>query len=245
MRRRLLALPLALLTLIALTCSARGDNPEKHMQRHYTDSALLGVPGPAQEAAPETRSTGNHVPSVPPAWGRGAPDVSAEHWTDPGPREAIELGLVPVADDGRFHGSRMVSQQALVSAMRAVLAKGASAHRGSLRLPMLPLLSAEAPLEVSAGQLATRGDLARAVAAALCNFEPTAAALGKAMGGATEIFDDVPEGVPAFRTIVAVRDLDVTRGWRDGGFHAGATFTRHELAEVAARTWWMIDAACG
>lgn len=239
---RSLALLASVLLLSVCLAAAAAESPESFMTRHYTDPALLGVPGPSDASAIALMpSSGGHIPT---GVSQGAyalpPDISGEHWTTEGPKDALEAGLLGPAGDGKFHPSRLCTNQELTNAMQRLLGRAAAARPECVRVPLVPALPAMAPASPDLGQPAARADLARALAGLLCNFAPAADELADAMRKATEIYYDVPSGSPRFAVTVGIRDIGLVRGLYDGGYHPDEPFTRAELAESLVWTWSML-----
>jgi len=221
---RALTLAVLVLTAVLVSSACAAGGPEERLARHWSDSALLG-----SEAPTPVRATAFALPS----------DVSREHWTVTTPADALGAGLLGPAADGRFHPSRLVTRQELLDALRRLDGIVAASRLDSLRVPALSALAGEAVAPQAAG-LATRRDLARALAGALTRFTPSAAKLRIALDGASETFFDMPSGDPAFRAVMAARELGFVRGWEDGGYHPDAFVTRAELAESLVWSWdWL------
>lgn len=203
------------------TLLAKGS-PEELMLRHSTDAALMAADNPIQAAKP--------APYAVPA------DVPREHWTVLTPKDALQSGLLGPTGDGKFHPSRLVTNDELASALRHVAGLVAGTRPECVRQPLTGELTGQTG-GAAGNAPASHRDLARGLAGVLANFEPAATRLRGAMDSATESFYDVPEGDPSFRATMAIRHLGLIRGWEDGGYHPDAPFTRAELAESLVWTW--------
>lgn len=223
MPHRSLLLGVLLMALIPVggALLAKGG-PEGSMLRHGTDAALLSPDNPIEAAKPSAYA----IPS----------DVSREHWTVSTPRDALQLGLLGPAADGKFHPSRLCTNEELSSTLRHFAGLVAGTRPECVRTPLPGELTGKASGGAGSAP-ASRRDLARGLAGVLANFEPAASKLREAMDSAAETFYDVPEGDPSFRATMAIRGLGLIRGWEDGGYHPDAPFTRAELAESLVWTW--------
>lgn len=203
-----------------------GESPEELMTRHYTDAKLLSAV-PVAAAAPTPRALPEDLPK--------------EHWTVVTPADAVREGLMENASDGRFHPSRLVTRGELEAVLTRLTAAGAHARPQARRTPQTPVLTGDRG-DGDASAAARRSDLARGLAAVLCNFT-TADSLRQAMDDAAESYNDLPEGDPLFAAVMGVRELGLVRGCQDGAFHAEDPFTRAELAESIVWAWRLIREA--